>query len=210
MYRFAKRVFDLSASLALFIVISPLYIVLMILVRTKIGSPIYFSQIRTGYQGRPFVIKKFRSMTEEKDENGDYLPDEVRLTKFGNWLRRTSLDELPELFCIIKGDMSVIGPRPMPTSYDEYYTEYERKRFEVRGGLVPPEVLYRDVEPSWENQLKYEADYAANLSAVLDMKIFLTAIRGVFTRYHNDYGEYIRKPLSEERANILAEKELKE
>lgn len=209
MYRFVKRAFDLFSSLALFIVISPIYLLLMILVRTKIGSPIYFSQVRTGYHGKPFSIRKFRSMTEEKDEHGNYLPDEVRLTKFGNWLRRTSLDELPELLCIIKGDMSVIGPRPMPTAYDAYYTEYEKKRFEVRGGLVPPEVLYRDVEPSWDNQLKYEADYAVNLSAGLDMKIFLAALSGVFTRFSNDYGEYVRMPLSEERANVLANRETK-
>jgi len=207
MYRVVKRTFDLLSSLALFIVISPIYLVLMILVRTKIGSPIYFSQIRTGYHGKTFAIRKFRSMTEEKNEKGDYLPDEVRLTKFGNWLRRTSLDELPELLCIIKGDMSVIGPRPMPTAYDDYYSEYEKKRFEVRGGLVPPEVLYRDLEPSWDNQLRYEANYAANLSASLDFKIFMTAIKGVFIRYNNDYGEYVRKPLSEERKEKVLTKQ---
>ncbi len=200
MYRFVKRAFDLLSSLSLFIVISPIYLLLMILVKTRIGSPIYFSQIRTGYRGKQFTIRKFRSMTEEKDTDGNYLPDEIRLTKFGNWLRRTSLDELPELLCIIKGEMSVIGPRPLPPSYDEYYTEYEKKRFNVRGGLVPPEVLYRDVEPSWDNQLLYEAEYAERLSARLDMKILMTALKGVFIRYSNDYGEYVRKPLSEERA----------
>lgn len=199
MYKIVKRTFDLLSSLTLFIAISPVYLILMILVKTKIGSPIYFSQIRTGYHGRKFTIKKFRSMTDEKDENGNYLPDEVRLTKLGNWLRRTSLDELPELICIIKGEMSVVGPRPLPPVYDEYYTEYEMKRLNVRGGLVPPEVLYRDVEPSWDNQLRYEADYAENLSASLDIKILMAALKGVFIRYSNDYGEYVRKPLSEER-----------
>lgn len=200
MYRFVKRAFDLLSSLSLFIVISPIYLLLMILVKTRIGSPIYFSQIRTGYHGKQFIIRKFRSMTEEKDADGNYLPDEIRLTKFGNWLRRTSLDELPELLCIIKGEMSVIGPRPLPPSYDEYYTDYEKKRFNVRGGLVPPEVLYRDVEPSWDNQLLYEAEYAERISARLDTKILMTALKGVFIRYSNDYGEYVRKPLSEERA----------
>lgn len=205
MYKVVKRTFDFFSSLALFVVISPIYLALMILVRTKIGSPIYFTQIRTGYHGKKFAIKKFRSMTEEKDENGNYLPDEVRLTKFGNWLRRTSLDELPELFCIIKGDMSVIGPRPLPPEYDDYYTEEEKKRFNVRGGLVPPEVLYRDVEPSWDNQLHYEADYAESLSIVLDIKILMAALKGVFIRYSNDYGEYVRKSLSEEREGIRKE-----
>ena len=205
MYRVVKRTFDLLSSLALFIVISPVYLALMILVKTMIGSPIYFSQIRTGYHGKKFVIRKFRSMTEEKDSNGNYLPDEVRLTKFGNWLRRTSLDELPELLCIIKGEMSVIGPRPLPPVYDEFYTDYERQRFNVRGGLVPPEVLYRDVEPSWDNQLRYEADYAENLSASMDLKILMASLKGVFIRYSNDYGEYVRKPLSEERAEKTEE-----
>lgn len=200
MYRFIKRIFDLLSALALFIVISPLYLLLMMLVRFRIGTPIYFSQVRTGYHGEKFSIKKFRSMTEERDDVGNYLPDEQRLTKLGNWLRRTSLDELPELLCIIRGEMSVIGPRPLPPAYDEYYTEYEKKRFNVRGGLVPPEVLYRDIEPSWDNQLRYEADYAENLSAGLDIKILLAALKGVFTRYNNDYGEYVRCPLSEERA----------
>lgn len=202
MYRVVKRTFDLLSSLTLFIVIFPLYLVLMILVKTRIGSPIYFTQIRTGYHGKKFAIRKFRSMTEEKDQSGNYLPDEVRLTKFGNWLRRTSLDELPELLCIIKGEMSVIGPRPLPPAYDEFYTAYEKKRFNVRGGLVPPEVLYRDVEPSWDNQLRYEADYAENLSTTMDLKILMAALKGVFIRYSNDYGEYVRKPLSEERATI--------
>lgn len=203
MYRFVKRAFDFFSASLLLLVISPIYLVLMLLVRVKIGSPIYFSQVRSGYHGKSFAIKKFRSMTEARDENGNYLPDAQRLTKFGNWLRRTSLDELPELLCIIKGDMSVIGPRPMPTAYDPYYTEYERKRFNVRGGLVPPEVLYRDVEPSWDNQLKYEADYAENLSAGLDFKIFMAALKGVFIRYQNDYGEYVRCPLSEERSKQI-------
>ena len=205
MYRYVKRAFDFTSSMMLLIVISPLYLLLMVLVHAKIGKPIYFSQVRTGYHGKKFIIKKFRSMTEERDAEGNYLPDEQRLTKFGNWLRRTSLDELPELLCIIKGDMSVIGPRPLPPTYDCYYTEYEQKRFNVRGGLVPPEVLYRDVEPSWDNQLKYEADYAENLSAGLDFKIFLTALKGVFIRYQNDYGEYVRRSLAEERS----EQELK-
>ncbi len=202
MYRYVKRAFDAISASLLLLAISPIYLMLMLLVRINIGTPIYFSQIRTGYHGKTFSIKKFRTMTEERDADGNYLPDEQRLTKFGSWLRRTSLDELPELLCIIKGDMSVIGPRPMPASYDPYYTEFERKRFNVRGGLIPPEVLYRDVEPSWDNQLKYEADYAENLSAKLEFQIFLAALKGVFIRYQNDYGEYVRALLSEERKHM--------
>lgn len=202
MYHFVKRSFDLLSSLALFILILPIYLIIMVLVRFCIGKPIYFSQVRTGYHGKKFYIKKFRSMTEERDKEGNYLPDEQRLTKLGNWLRRTSLDELPEILCIIRGEMSVIGPRPLPPTYDDYYTEYEKKRFNVKGGLIPPEVLYRDVEPTWDNQLRYEADYAENLSMSLDIKILFSALKGICIRYNNDYGEYVRSSLSEERGVI--------
>lgn len=199
MYRFVKRGFDFVSASLLFLAISPLYLILMLLVRVKIGSPIYFKQQRTGLNGQCFYIKKFRTMTDAKDDSGNYLPDEQRQTKFGKWLRGSSLDELPELLCIIKGDMSVIGPRPLPPQYDKYYSEYEKNRFRVKGGLVPPEVLYRDLEPSWDNQLKYEADYALQCSATLDMRILIAALKGVFIRYHNSYGDYIRASLSEER-----------
>lgn len=199
MYRFVKRGFDFISASLLFLAISPLYLILMTLVRVKIGSPIYFKQQRTGLNGQRFYIKKFRTMTDEKDDSGNYLPDEQRQTKFGNWLRGSSLDELPELLCIIKGDMSVIGPRPLPPQYDKYYSEYEKNRFRVKGGLVPPEVLYRDLEPSWDNQLKYEADYALRCSAALDMRILIAAMKGVFIRYSSSYGDYIRTSLSEER-----------
>ena len=139
-------------------------------------------------------------MTEEKDENGNYLPGEVRLTKFGRLLRASSLDELPELFAIIKGDMSVIGPRPMPVQYDPYYTEREKLRFNVRGGLIPPEVLYNNVQPTWDEQLEYEASYAENLSLKQDISVFFAVFKGLFTRAENNYGEYVRKCLDEERS----------
>ena len=146
-----------------------------------------------------FNIIKFRTMTEEKDENGNYLPDEMRLTKLGKFLRATSLDELPELIPIIKGEMSVIGPRPLPPKYDQYYTEREKLRFSVRGGLIPPEVLYNNVQPTWDEQLEYEALYAEKLCFSLDFSIIVTVFKGLFTRYKKDYGEYIRQGLDEER-----------
>lgn len=198
-FRFFKRAFDFASALTLFIVISPLFLVLMFLIKIKIGSPVFFKQVRTGMNMEKFNIIKFRTMTEEKDANGNYLPDEMRLTKLGKFLRATSLDELPELIPIIKGEMSVIGPRPLPPKYDQYYTEREKIRFSVRGGLIPPEVLYNNVQPTWDEQLEYEASYAEKLCFSLDYSIIVTVFKGLFTRYKKDYGEYIRQGLDEER-----------
>lgn len=199
LYRAFKRGFDFISASIMVIAISPLLLVLMVMVKFSIGSPIFFVQRRTGLHMKEFKIIKFRSMTNEVDETGKLLSDEKRITKVGKFLRATSLDELPELFSIIKGDMSVIGPRPLPPTYDRYYSEREKKRFDVRGGLVPPEVLYNNVQPTWEEQLEYEANYAENLSLRLDILIILTVFKGLFKRYNNDYGEYVRKSLIEER-----------
>ena len=199
-FRIYKRAFDFLSALLLFIVISPLFLVLMILVKVKIGSPIFFKQERSGMHQKSFYIKKFRSMTNDKDENGNLLPDEKRLVPFGRFLRSSSLDELPELFSIIKGDMSVIGPRPLPPSYDKYYTDRELKRFEVKGGLLPPDSVETSAIISWDKQLEYEAKYAETLSLKNDLRIFFLAIKIVFTRNETDYGTYVRKTLIEERS----------
>ena len=151
---------------------------------------------------KSFKIMKFRTMAELRDENGNYLPDEQRVTRFGSWLRASSLDELPELINIIKGDMSVIGPRPLPPAYDEYYTERELKRFNVRGGLVPPEVLHNNIQPTWDEQLEFEVLYAENFSFKNDIKIIVTAFKGIFNRYEVDYGNYVRESLIEEREKV--------
>ena len=200
LFRAFKRVFDFVSALLLFIVISPLFLVLMILVRVKIGSPIFFTQERSGLHRKSFYIKKFRSMTNERDADGNLLPDDQRLTKFGRLLRSSSLDELPELLSIIKGDMSVIGPRPLPPTYNQYYTERELKRFEVRGGLLPPDSVENSAIITWDKQLEYEASYAENLSLKNDLRIFFSAISIVFTRNETDYGTYVRKSLIEERS----------
>lgn len=200
LFRAFKRVFDFVSALLLFIVISPLFLVLMILVRVKIGSPIFFTQERSGLHQKNFYIKKFRSMTNERDSDGNLLPDDQRLTKFGRLLRSSSLDELPELLSIIKGDMSVIGPRPLPPTYNQYYTERELKRFEVRGGLLPPDSVEDSAIITWDKQLEYEASYAENLSLKNDLRIFFSAISIVFTRNETDYGTYVRKSLIEERS----------
>jgi len=134
--RYIKRFFDIVISLTAIIIMSPLFLILGILVRVKLGSPVFFRQNRPGRNGEIFTLCKFRTMTDKRDEKGDLLPDEERLTKFGKMLRSTSLDELPELFIILKGDMSLVGPRPLLVKYLPWYTEEERHRHDVRPGLT--------------------------------------------------------------------------
>lgn len=200
MYKFFKRCFDFCSATLLFIIISPIFLVLMLLVRVKLGFPVFFCQIRSGKDKRPFKMIKFRTMTNEKDENGNLLPDEQRFTKFGHWLRSTSLDELPELINIIRGDMSVIGPRPLQPRYDNYYTERELKRFLVRGGLISPESIDKDPFISWDKQLEYDASYAENISLKEDCRIFWLVFRMLFYRYEEDLGGWTREGLDVERS----------
>lgn len=202
MYLAFKRTFDFISSLFLFIVISPLFLILAVLVRVNLGTPIFFHQIRSGKGMKSFGMVKFRTMTNDKDADGNLLPDEQRFTKFGKWLRSSSLDELPELLNIIKGDMAVIGPRPLPPVYDDYYTEEEKKRFLVRGGLVTPDSVDPSPVISWDKQLQYEADYGENVSLIKDLKIFVGVFRILLRRTETDYGEYVREALNVERKNI--------
>ena len=201
MYRVFKRIADLLSAVMLLLVISPVMIVLAVLVRVKLGGPIFFKQARTGMNMKPFYMIKFRTMTSECDENGELLPDEKRQTPFGVWLRNTSLDELPELFNIIKGDMSVIGPRPLPVNYDAYYSEREKSRFNVRGGLITPDCIDPNPMISWGKQLEYEAEYGANLTMAKDIKVFFSVFRILFSRNKSAYGAIVRKPLNVERNN---------
>ena len=202
MYKFVKRAFDLCSSVALFVVISPVFIILALLVRVNLGSPIFFRQNRTGRNEKDFDMIKFRTMTNAKDAGGNLLPDEERFTKFGKWLRSSSLDELPELLNIIKGDMSVIGPRPLHPAYNDYYTKEEKKRFLVRGGLITPDCVDADPIISWDKQLEYEADYGENVSLKKDWKIFVAVFHILLGRTKTDYGEYVRPALNEERKNM--------
>lgn len=204
MYRFFKRFFDFISALFLLIVISPIFFALAILVRIKLGSPVFFTQSRAGKGMKPFGLMKFRTMTDLRDENGDLLPDEYRQTKFGSMLRSSSLDELPELIHIIKGDMSVIGPRPLPVRYNPYYREEELRRFDVRGGLITPDSVDESPVISWDKQLKYEADYAKNLSFTLDLKIFFSVFRILFKRQTGEYGSYVREELNVEREGMAS------
>ena len=202
MFKFAKRTFDLLSSLALFIVISPIFLILTLLVRINLGSPIFFRQIRTGKGMKDFSIMKFRTMTNAKDKDGNLLPDEERFTRFGRWLRSSSLDELPELINIINGDMSVIGPRPLPPTYNDFYEPDEMARFNVRGGLITPDSVDPNPIISWDKQFEYEAEYGRNLSLKKDLMIFIGVFRILFKRTKTDYGEYVRQPLNVERANM--------
>lgn len=203
MYSFFKRCFDLLSALSLFIVICPLFLFLMCLVWFDLGSPVFFTQVRSGKGMKPFKLIKFRSMMETKDENGRLLNDEQRVTALGRALRSSSLDELPELMNIIKGDMSVIGPRSLPPLYDAYFRPDEKDRFRVRGGLIPPDSIDSDPIISWDKQFEYESDYGRNLSFKKDLQIFFAVFRMLFKRKNIDYGSYERPALSEERKNMI-------
>lgn len=204
-YRIFKRTADIISSVMLLLAISPVMVVLAVLVRVKLGGPVFFKQVRTGMNMKPFHMIKFRTMTSACDENGELLPDEKRQTPFGVWLRNTSLDELPELFNIIRGDMSVIGPRPLPVSYDMYYSKRERSRFNVRGGLITPDCIDPNPMISWDKQLEYDAEYGTDLTVSKDMKVFFSVFRILCSRSQADYGAVVRKPLNIERNNKIYE-----
>ncbi len=204
--RLIKRPLGLILSTILFIVLLPVFIVLYLLVLLFIGKPVFFKQERTTINKKTFQIIKFRTMTNAKDDKGNLLSDDKRLTKFGHFLRTTSLDELPELLNIIKGDMSFIGPRPLPTSYMSYYKEEEMARFEVRGGLVPPDSIDKKAVISWDKQFEYEKDYGKNVTFIKDLMIFFGVFRIIFQRNKTDYGSFVRQPLNVERKE-MAKKE---
>ena len=204
MYRhFVKRLFDIVLSSVALIVLSPFFFVIAVLVRIKLGSPIIFKQERVGKDEKIFTMFKFRTMSDRRDAKGELLPDEERQTKLGDILRSTSLDELPELINILKGDISIVGPRPLLVSYLPYYTDEERLRHSVRGGLTVPEVVYGNVTPTWEEQFSYEVEYAKNVSFLLDLKIIWNTIKIVFKRVQSDYGSEVRQPLNVERADMV-------
>jgi lipopolysaccharide/colanic/teichoic acid biosynthesis glycosyltransferase len=203
--RFIKRFLDFVLSLVAIVLLSPIYLVLAVIVRTKLGKPVLFSQDRIGKDEKAFKLYEFRSMTDRSDEKGELLPDEVRLTAFGKKLRSTSLDELPELFNILKGEMSIIGPRPMPTSYLPYYKQEERVIHTVRGGLIPPDVLTLHSVFDWDEQFQNEVNYAKHITFSKDMKILLSVFLILFKRNENQYGGQIRKPLTEVRKNMKEE-----
>ena len=183
MYRkFFKRFFDVLLSGCALILLSPVLLIVAVLVRTKLGSPVIFCQERPGKNEKIFKMYKFRSMTDARDENGVLLPDEVRLTRLGRILRSTSLDELPELWNILRCDMSIVGPRPLLVKYLPYYTAEERRRHAVRPGLTGLAQVNGRNALRWEDRFAYDVDYVDHISFALDAKIVLMTIRCVLSR----------------------------
>ena len=191
--QFIKRPLDACLSTGAFIVLSPVLLGTALLVRVKLGSPVLFTQDRPGKDEKIFKLYKFRSMTDARDENGKLLPDDIRLTKFGRMLRSTSLDELPELFNIMKGDMALIGPRPLLVEYLPYYTEEERHRHDVRPGLTGwAQVNGRNAINSWEERFKYDLEYVNHVSFLMDLKVLFVTVGKVVKRSDIQVGSEIK------------------
>lgn len=180
--KYIKRILDLILSLMALIVLMPLMIIIGILVRINLGSPIIFKQKRPGKNEKIFTLYKFRTMTDKRDIDGNLLPDEYRPTKFGKFLRSTSLDELPELINIIKGDMAIVGPRPLLVEYLPYYTEEEKHRHDVRPGLTGLAQVNGRNAISWEEKLKYDTEYIKKISFYSDLKIIFKTIKKTIKR----------------------------
>ena len=174
--KFVKRFLDIFLSGMALIILSPILLVTAILVRVKLGSPVLFCQDRPGKGEKIFKLHKFRSMSDARDENGELLPDEERLGRFGRWLRSTSADELPELFDIFRGKMSIVGPRPLLVKYLPYYTETERHRHDVRPGLTGLAQINGRNCVSWEEKFSYDLQYVSTVSLLGDIKILLRTV----------------------------------
>lgn len=180
--KYVKRLIDISISGIALIILSPILLIVAILVRTKLGSPVIFKQKRPGLNEKIFTMYKFRTMTSQKDANGELLPDEIRLTSFGKMLRSTSLDELPELFNILKGDMSIIGPRPLLVEYLPLYNEEQQRRHLVRPGLTGWAQVNGRNAISWIEKFKFDCQYVNNITFKQDLLIFFLTIKKVFVK----------------------------
>lgn len=177
-----KRVFDIVVSLLALLMLSPVIVVVAILIRVKLGSPIFFQQIRPGKDGKPFKMVKFRSMLDAVDKMGQKLPDEQRLTAFGQFLRASSLDELPELWLVLKGEMSLVGPRPLLMQYLPLYNERQSRRNDVRPGITGWAQVNGRNAISWDERFELDAWYVDNQSFLLDLKILFLTVKKVFVR----------------------------
>lgn len=174
--KYIKRPLDFILSLIAIIVLLPLFLIITILVRIKLGKPVIFKQQRPGKNERIFTLYKFRTMTDQKDEKGNLLPDEQRLTKFGKWLRSTSLDELPELWNILKGDMAIVGPRPLLVEYLQLYNEEQKHRHDIRPGLTGLAQISGRNSISWEEKFEDDLQYIKNITFLKDLQIILKTI----------------------------------
>ena len=191
--RWMKRPLDCILATIALIVLSPVLALTAVLVAVNLGSPIIFCQDRPGKDEKIFRLYKFRTMTDERDNNGNHLPDDVRLTKFGRLLRSTSLDELPELLNIIKGDMALIGPRPLLVNYIPYYTNEEHHRHDVRPGLTGlAQVNGRNAINSWEERFECDLEYVNHISFVMDLKVLFRTVEKVLKRSDIQVGKEIR------------------
>lgn len=186
--RFAKRCFDVVASASALAILSPLLGAVSIAVWRKHGSPVLFRQVRTGVGGAPFEILKFRTMTEERDTAGNLLPDKQRVTPLGTWLRETSIDELPELLNVLRGQMSLVGPRPLLHRYMEHYSERQHRRHEARPGISGWVAVNGRNTTTWEERFEMDVYYVENLGPVLDARILLRTVLTVLSREGVDPG----------------------
>lgn len=177
-----KRLLDFTLSLLALIVLSPILLITAILVRVKLGSPVIFSQERPGRDGKIFKLYKFRSMTDQRNADGELLPDEQRLTHFGKILRSTSLDELPELWNILRGDMSIVGPRPLLVKYLPLYNAHQARRHAVTPGLTGYAQVHGRNAISWEEKFDLDVYYVDHISFGLDVKILILTVKKVFCR----------------------------
>lgn len=180
--KYGKRIFDLILSVMAVLMLSPILMITAVLVRVKLGKPVIFSQARPGRNEKIFQLYKFRSMTDQRDPAGELLPDEIRLTRFGKRLRATSLDELPELFNILRGDMSIVGPRPLLTEYLERYNTEQRHRHDVRPGLTGLAQVKGRNALSWEEKFRYDMEYVRKITLVSDIKIIILTMRLILAR----------------------------
>ena len=183
MYKnFTKRILDIILSFLALVILSPLLILTAFLIRIKLGAPVFFKQLRPGKNEKIFGILKFRTMTDAKDENGNLLPDEIRLTRFGQFLRSTSIDELPELLNILNGDMSIVGPRPLLVQYLERYNEEQKHRHDVKPGLTGLAQVNGRNGITWEEKFHYDLEYVKNITFYGDCKIIFQTVMKVFGR----------------------------
>lgn len=187
--KYIKRLMDCFLSIIAIIILSPILVIIAILVRVKLGSPVLFAQDRPGVNGKIFKLYKFRSMTDERDENGELLPDSERLTTFGRKLRSTSLDELPELFNIAKGDMSIIGPRPLLVKYLPYYNKHDSRRHDVRPGLTGLAQVSGRNALTWGEKFKKDIEYVEKITFLGDIKIILLTVKKICTREGIEFKE---------------------
>ena len=175
-----KRLLDILASAAGLLLLSPVFLLLIYLIRKNLGAPVFFTQTRPGKDGKPFKMVKFRSMRDAVDANGQALPDSERLTPFGRKLRASSLDELPELWNVLKGDMSLVGPRPLLMQYLPLYNDFQRRRNEVKPGITGWAQVNGRNAISWEKKFEYDVWYVDHISFALDLKILLLTVKKVF------------------------------